>query len=48
MNFLHLSHAEIFTALADFESLLDGHKKFIDDLDPYVQMQEKKLLTLKG
>lgn len=48
MNCLPMSHADIFTALADFESLLDSHKKFIDDLDPYVEMQEKKLSIIKG
>ncbi|CAB3223330.1 unnamed protein product [Arctia plantaginis] len=45
---LHMSYAEIFTAVADFESLLDGHKKFIDNLEPYVEMQEKKLFIIKG
>ncbi|KPJ11197.1 Prolyl 4-hydroxylase subunit alpha-2 [Papilio machaon] len=39
--------AELFTAISDMEQLLVTHKKIIDDLDDYIQREEKRLGVLK-
>lgn len=41
------THAELFTAIADVEHLLETHKRIIDDLDFYIEKEEKRLSTLK-
>ncbi|KAJ2950102.1 hypothetical protein O0L34_g11444 [Tuta absoluta] len=42
-----VTKAELFTAIADCEPLLETHKKIIDDLEDYLQKEEKRLLVLK-
>ncbi|XP_013181600.1 PREDICTED: prolyl 4-hydroxylase subunit alpha-1-like [Papilio xuthus] len=39
--------AELFTAISDMEQLLVTHKIIIDDLDAYIQKEEKRLAVLK-
>ncbi|CAH0406899.1 unnamed protein product [Chilo suppressalis] len=39
--------AELFTAISEVEPLLVTHKRIIDDLDHYIQQEEKRLFTLK-
>ncbi|XP_026752045.1 prolyl 4-hydroxylase subunit alpha-2-like isoform X1 [Galleria mellonella] len=39
--------AELFTAISEMEPLLETHKRIIDDLDDYVDKEEKRLMTLK-
>lgn len=39
--------AELFTAISDVEYLLETHKKIIDDLDVYIENEEKRLYGLK-
>lgn len=41
------TNAELFTAIAEVEYLLETHKRIIDDLDFYVNKEEKRLATLK-
>ncbi|KAH9642930.1 hypothetical protein HF086_011287, partial [Spodoptera exigua] len=41
------THAELFTAIAEVEHLLETHKRIIDDLDFYIDKEEKRLSTLK-
>ncbi|XP_013142463.1 PREDICTED: prolyl 4-hydroxylase subunit alpha-2-like [Papilio polytes] len=42
-----LSRAELFTAISEVEPLLETHKRIIDDLDDYIQKEEKRLYILK-
>lgn len=46
-NFCVRTHAELFTAIAEVEYLLETHKRIIDDLDFYIDKEEKRLSTLK-
>ncbi|CAG9119278.1 unnamed protein product [Plutella xylostella] len=39
--------AELFTAISDVEYLLETHKKIIDDLDLYIEKEERRLGKLK-
>ncbi|XP_013181517.1 PREDICTED: prolyl 4-hydroxylase subunit alpha-1-like [Papilio xuthus] len=39
--------AELFTAISEVEPLLETHKRIIDDLDDYIQKEEKRLHVLK-
>ncbi|KPJ11199.1 Prolyl 4-hydroxylase subunit alpha-1 [Papilio machaon] len=41
------TNAELFTAISEVEPLLETHKKIIDDLDDYIQKEEKRLYVLK-
>lgn len=41
------AHAELFTAISEMEPLLETHKRIIDDLDDYIQKEEKRLNVLK-
>ncbi|XP_014363385.2 prolyl 4-hydroxylase subunit alpha-1-like [Papilio machaon] len=41
------TRAELFTAISEVEPLLETHKKIIDDLDDYIQKEEKRLYVLK-
>lgn len=41
------THAELFTAIAEVEHLLETHKKIIDDLDFYIEKEESRLSALK-
>ncbi|CAH0750265.1 unnamed protein product [Diatraea saccharalis] len=41
------TQAELFTAISEVEPLLETHKRIIDDLDHYIQQEEKRLATLK-
>ncbi|XP_063532118.1 prolyl 4-hydroxylase subunit alpha-1 [Cydia strobilella] len=48
--FLHLeswTHAELFTAIAEMEPLLQTHKRIIDDLDHYIIKEEERIAVLK-
>ena len=38
---------ELYTALADMEELLETEAVLIDTLQGYIQVQEKRLATLK-
>ncbi|XP_075974422.1 prolyl 4-hydroxylase subunit alpha-1-like isoform X2 [Anticarsia gemmatalis] len=46
-NFCVRTHAELFTAIAEVEYLLETHKRIIDDLDFYIDKEENRLSTLK-
>lgn len=39
--------SEVFTAVADIEPLLETHKRITDDLDAYLEKEEKRLTVLK-
>ncbi|XP_030020588.1 prolyl 4-hydroxylase subunit alpha-2 isoform X2 [Manduca sexta] len=41
------TRAELFTAISDVEPLLETHKRIIDDLDFYIQKEQKRLMILK-
>ncbi|KAM3964090.1 prolyl 4-hydroxylase subunit alpha-1 isoform 2-T3 [Aphomia sociella] len=41
------TRAELFTAISEMEPLLVTHKRIIDDLDHYIEKEEKRLMTLK-
>lgn len=41
------TRAELFTAIAEVEHLLETHKRIIDDLDFYIQKEENRLAVLK-
>lgn len=45
--FFTWAKAELFTAITDVEPLLETHKRIIDDLDDYLQKEERRLFTLK-
>lgn len=47
VNICVRTHAELFTAIAEVEYLLETHKRIIDDLDFYIDKEEKRLSTLK-
>lgn len=46
-NIFVKTNAELFTAIAEVEYLLETHKRIIDDLDFYIDKEEKRLTTLK-
>ncbi|CAK1600873.1 unnamed protein product [Parnassius mnemosyne] len=46
-NLWSWTRAELFTAISEVEPLLETHKKIIDDLDDYIQKEEKRLSILK-
>ncbi|KPI92760.1 Prolyl 4-hydroxylase subunit alpha-2 [Papilio xuthus] len=47
MDWWAWTSAELFTAISDLEPLLETQKKIIDDLNEYVQKEEKRLGVLK-
>ncbi|XP_013176705.1 PREDICTED: prolyl 4-hydroxylase subunit alpha-1-like [Papilio xuthus] len=47
MDWWAWTSAELFTAISDLEPLLETQKKIIDDLNDYVQKEEKRLGVLK-
>ncbi|CAG4974243.1 unnamed protein product [Parnassius apollo] len=47
LNLWSWTRAELFTAISEVEPLLETHKRIIDDLDDYIQKEEKRLAILK-
>ncbi|XP_026732726.1 prolyl 4-hydroxylase subunit alpha-1-like [Trichoplusia ni] len=47
LNLCIRTQAELFTAIAEVEHLLETHKRIIDDLDHYIDKEERRLATLK-
>ncbi|XP_049867834.1 prolyl 4-hydroxylase subunit alpha-1 isoform X2 [Pectinophora gossypiella] len=41
------AQAELFTAIAEVEPLLQTHKRIIDDLDDYIAKEERRIIILK-
>lgn len=46
-TFLHVCVAELYTALADMEELLETEAVLIDTLNGYIKVQEERLATLR-
>ncbi|XP_059046367.1 prolyl 4-hydroxylase subunit alpha-2-like isoform X2 [Achroia grisella] len=47
LSYVLFARAELFTAISEMEPLLETHKRIIDDLDDYVDKEEKRLIILK-
>ncbi|XP_052739287.1 prolyl 4-hydroxylase subunit alpha-1 [Bicyclus anynana] len=47
LNLWTSTRGELFTAISDVEPLLETHRKIIDDLDDYINKEEKRLSILK-
>lgn len=45
--FFHRGNAELYTALADMEELLETEAVLIDTLHGYIKAQEQRLATLR-
>ncbi|XP_073949588.1 prolyl 4-hydroxylase subunit alpha-1 [Choristoneura fumiferana] len=48
LHYKSWSKAELFTAIAQMEPLLETHKRIIDDLDDYIMKEEKRIAVLKS
>ncbi|XP_069356296.1 prolyl 4-hydroxylase subunit alpha-1 isoform X2 [Maniola hyperantus] len=47
LNLWEFTRGELFTAISEVEPLLETHSKIIDDLDDYINKEEKRLSILK-
>ncbi|XP_039751146.1 prolyl 4-hydroxylase subunit alpha-1 isoform X1 [Pararge aegeria] len=47
LNLWTFTRGELFTAISDVEPLLETHRKIIDDLDDYINKEERRLSILK-
>ncbi|KAL0831411.1 hypothetical protein ABMA28_002223 [Loxostege sticticalis] len=47
LYYCHCAQAEVFTAQTDVEHLLETQQRVIDDVNEYIALEEKRLMTLK-